>query len=253
MASMSFQNKTVLVTGGASGIGLATAQLFAAGGANVVICGRNEEKGRKAEKSLAGGGKNVFLRCDVSSADDVTGLFRYIEKNYPSLDYAVNGAAISKKGKQSIDFTEAEYDEIMNINVKGVFFSMQGEIRLMLRQNRGVIVNISSVLGIRANNSQNALYTVSKHAVIGLTKETSLEYAPLGIRICAVLPSYTETEIIKDHLEDPAKRKAIVNLHPIRRIIQPGEVASAIMFLCSDDASAITGVLLPVDGGIMAM
>ena len=245
----------MLITGGASGIGLATARLFASKGASVVICGRNKEKGANALNELmtAYSGKHLFIQCDVSDGDNVNAMFQRIEKEFTSIDYAINGAAISKKGKLSAEFTEKEYEEIMNINVKGVFLCMKGEINLMLRKKHGVIVNIASVLGIRANNSRNALYTVSKHAVIGLTKETALEYADHGIRINAVLPGYTETEIIKDHLQDPDKRKAIENIHPMKRIMQPKEVADAIYFLCSDAATALTGVLLPVDGGCTAL
>ena len=249
------ENKNILITGGASGIGFATALEFGSQGANIILCGRNEEKGRDAVHKLKSqcGKSPLFIRCDVSSGSTVRSMFAKIENEIPSLDYAINGAAISKKGKLTVDFTEEEYDEIMDINVKGVFLCMKGELKIMLEQKHGVIINIASVLGIRANNSKNALYTVSKHAVIGLTKESSLEFADRGIRINAVLPGYTETEIIKDHLLDPERRKAIEQIHPMKRIMQPEEVAHAIYFLCSDEASGLTGVLLPVDGGCSAM
>jgi NAD(P)-dependent dehydrogenase (short-subunit alcohol dehydrogenase family) len=250
---MHFSEKTVLINGGTSGIGFATAGKFAAHDANVIITGRNEDKGKNAVKKLTGKGKRIFVKCDVSEKKDIDALFEQIKTDFKTLDIAVNSAGISNKGKLIIEFSEKDFDEIISINVKGLFLCMQKEIEMMLHKKRGIVINIGSVLGLRANNSKNALYTMSKHAVAGLTKEAALEYAENGIRVNAVMPAYTETEIIKDHLKNPDKRKAIENIHPIKRLIQPSEVADTIMFLCSGQASALTGLLMPVDGGCMAL
>ena len=248
---MLFKNEeTVLITGGTSGIGLETAKIFSAEGARVIICGRNEQKGQDALAMIKTG---RFISCDISRKESVAKMFREIENEYGHLDIAVNNAAISKSGKYITEFTTEDFEEIVNINIRGLFYCLQEEISMMQPQGKGAIVNVASVLGLKAHKSKNALYTMTKHAVVGLTREAALEYAAEGIRVNAVLPGYTETEIIRHHLEDPEKRKKIEQIHPINRLIQPNEVAEAILFLCSSKASAMTGALVPVDGGCLAM
>ena len=180
-------------------------------------------------------------------------MFDEIKTKYGKLDIAINNAGISKSGKYIPEYSEEDFDEIVNVNMKGLFLCLQNEISLMLESGRGTIVNLASILGIKAHKSKNALYTMTKHAVVGLTKEAALEYADRNIRVNAVLPAYTETQIIKHHLSDAEKRKKIESMHPIGRLLQPEEVAQTVLFLCSKASSGMTGALVPVDGGCSAM
>ena len=242
-------NEVALITGGSTGIGLATVKLFSERGANVIFCGRSIGKGEAAQRNIAG---SRYIKCDVSNQEEVDSMFERIREEYGRLDIAVNNAGISKSGKFIPEYSVEDFNEIVETNVKGLFLCLQKELEMMKRQKKGAIVNVASVLGVKAHTSKNALYTMTKHAVVGLTKEAALEYALTGVRVNAVLPAYTETEIISHHLSDSEKRRQIEKLHPIGRLIQPEEVARAILFLSTESASAMTGALMPVDGGCLA-
>ena len=246
-----FANKVALVTGATSGIGRATAIAFAREGAKVVISGRREKEGSETigiiEKA---GGKATFVRSDVTNESDVAALVAKTLAAYGRLDAAFNNAGIEGTVGPIHEQTVENYHQTMNANVLGVFLSLKHEIPAMLKNGGGAIVNTSSVAGIRGFPGA-ALYTASKHAVAGLTKSAALEYAAQGIRINAVLPGLIETPML-DRFKagigaDAAKLLAAGQ--PNGRMGRPDEIASAVLWLCSDAASFVIGQLLVVDGG----
>jgi NAD(P)-dependent dehydrogenase (short-subunit alcohol dehydrogenase family) len=198
------------------------------------------------------GGEGIFIQCNVSIEDDVRKLIDKIIEIYGTLDIAVNNAGVSPKRLSLLDYTEDIIDQIIDINLKSVFFCLKYEIKEMIKLNKGTIVNTASVLGLKAGDLKHSLYTASKHAVIGLTKSAALEFASHGIRINAVCPGGVDTEIHQLNTGTDGAKKIMAEMHPVKRLATPAEIASVIAFLCSDEASFITGVALPVDGGIMA-
>lgn len=248
-----FEGKVALITGGTSGIGRETAILFAKQGAKVVICGRREAEGESTIRLVKStGGEGFFVKCDVSKENEVEILISRLVEKYGTLDIAVNNAGISPQRMPLIDYSEEIIDHVIDINVKSVFFCLKYEIREMLKNNQGAIVNTASVLGLKAGDLKHSLYTASKHAVIGLTKSAALEYARNGIRVNAVCPGGVDTEIHKRNIETDVAKKSMLEMHPMKRMAAPQEISYAIAYLCSDEASFITGVALPVDGGLMA-
>jgi NAD(P)-dependent dehydrogenase (short-subunit alcohol dehydrogenase family) len=248
-----FDGKAALLTGGGSGIGRATAVAFAREGAKVVIADRNAQRGEEIVSTIRdAGGIASFRRTDVSVAAEIEALVDYTMKTYGRLDLAFNNAGIEGDVKPLVDQTEANFDAVMDINVKGVWLSMKYEIPRMLEQGGGAIVNSSSVAGVTGFPGIG-IYAASKHAVIGLTKTAALEYSAQGIRINAVNPAAIDTEMI-DRLADGlnTKKNDLSNLHPIGRIGRVEEVAEAVLWLCSDRASFVTGHSLMVDGGFTA-
>jgi NAD(P)-dependent dehydrogenase (short-subunit alcohol dehydrogenase family) len=248
-----FDGKVALLTGGGSGIGRAAALAFAREGAKVVIADRNAQRGEEIVSTIRdAGGIAGFRRTDVSVAAEIEALVDYTTKTYGRLDLAFNNAGIEGDVKPLIDQTEANFDAVMDINVKGVWLSMKYEIPRMLEQGGGAIVNSSSVAGVTGFPGIG-IYAASKHAVIGLTKTAALEYCAQGIRINAVNPAAIDTEMI-DRLADGlnTKKDDLSALHPIGRIGRVEEVAEAVLWLCSDRASFVTGHSLMVDGGFTA-
>jgi NAD(P)-dependent dehydrogenase (short-subunit alcohol dehydrogenase family) len=248
-----FHGKVALVTGGGSGIGRATALAFAREGAKVVIADRNVQRGEEAVSIIRdAGGTASFWRTDISIADEVEALVDYTMTTYGRIDLAFNNAGIEGNVKPLADQTEANFDAVIDTNVKGVWLSMKYEIPRMLKQGGGAIVNSSSVAGVTGFPGIG-IYAASKHAVIGLTKTAALEYSPHGIRINAVNPAAIDTEMI-DRLADGmnVKKDDLTTLHPIGRLGRVEEVAEAVLWLCSDKASFVTGHSLIVDGGFTA-
>jgi NAD(P)-dependent dehydrogenase (short-subunit alcohol dehydrogenase family) len=248
-----FDGKVALVTGGGSGIGRGTALAFAREGAKVVIADRNVQRGEEIVSMIRdAGGTASFRRTDVSVAAEVEALVDYTMATYGRLDLAFNNAGIEGDVKPLVDQAEANFDAVMNINVKGVWLSMKHEIPRMLEQGGGAIVNSSSVAGV-IGFPGIGIYAASKHAVIGLTKTAALEYSAQGIRINAVNPAAIDTEMI-DRLADGMniKKDDLTTFHPIGRLGRVEEVAEAVLWLCSERASFVTGHSLTVDGGFTA-
>jgi NAD(P)-dependent dehydrogenase (short-subunit alcohol dehydrogenase family) len=247
----SFKNKVALVTGGTSGIGRATAIAFAREGAKVVVAGRREKEGNETVRQIkAAGGEALFVKTDVTKENEVKALIDKTLQTYDRLDYAFNNAGVEETPTEFSARTEEEFDKIMDANVKGVWLSMKHQIPALLKTG-GAIVNNSSALGVIAMAGV-AVYSASKHAVIGLTKAVALEYAKNGIRINAVLPAAIETDMFNRFAADEQTRDYVNSLHPIGRIGKSEEIADAVLWLCSDKSSFVTGHSLVLDGGFTA-
>jgi NAD(P)-dependent dehydrogenase (short-subunit alcohol dehydrogenase family) len=248
-----YQDKVVLVTGGAYGIGRSAAIGFARKGAKVAIADVDEKNGEETLRRIKdAGGEAIFVRTDVSCESDVQALMKKIEDTYGRLDCAFNNAGIHKQFVSTIDFSAAEWEEMINVNLKSVWLCMKYEIPQMLKQGKGAIVNTSSAAGLVGAPS-NPAYPASKHGVVGLTKSTALEFARRGIRVNCVCPGPIRTGMHESLVAlSPDIVKAMHQKVPMGRIGEPEEVAAAAIWLCSDEASYITGHALPVDGGIVA-
>jgi NAD(P)-dependent dehydrogenase (short-subunit alcohol dehydrogenase family) len=246
-----FTGQVALVTGAASGIGRETALAFARAGARVVVsdiavAGGEETVGLIREA----GGEASFVRADVAVAAEVEALVAAAVARYGRIDCAFNNAGVELENQRLADTDEALFDRMMAINVKGVWLCLQHEIRQMLRQGGGHIVNTASVAGL-VGAPKHAAYAASKHAVLGLTKSAAAEYGRKGIRINAVCPGVIRTPMLERALEREAGWEAgITALHPIGRIGEAHEVASAVLWLCSDASSFVTGHALAVDGAM---
>jgi NAD(P)-dependent dehydrogenase (short-subunit alcohol dehydrogenase family) len=256
-----FKGKVALVTGGNSGIGRATAQAFAREGARVVIAARRAVEGEEvAHEITTAGAECIFIRADLAKPDDIEAMVVGAVKACGRLDCAVNNAAIEGGIKPTTDFTEDEFDEIINVNLKGVWLCLKHEMRQMLQQDPagGAIVNTSSVNGL-GGVARGSLYAATKAGVIALTKSAAQEYGSQGIRINALAAGGFRTPMLERVFEtitsgDAEKTKAaeeqFSQMVPLRRIGRPEEAAEAILWLCSDAASYVTGHSMIVDGGM---
>jgi NAD(P)-dependent dehydrogenase (short-subunit alcohol dehydrogenase family) len=247
------EGKVALVTGGTSGIGRESAVVFAKAGAKVVVAGRREVQGQETvELVRAVGDDSLFVRTDVSNASEVEGLVQKAVERFGRLDVAFNNAGIEGVYAPIVRQSEEDFDRTININLKGVWLCLKYEIRQMLKQGSGgAIVNMASVLGLVGSVGVSA-YSASKHGVIGLTRTAALENATRGIRVNAVCPGFIETPMSDRTLRVPAVHKFAVGCHPIGRLGKPTEVAEAVLWMCSDRASFMTGQLLGLDGGFLA-
>jgi NAD(P)-dependent dehydrogenase (short-subunit alcohol dehydrogenase family) len=248
-----FVGKVALVTGGAAGIGRASAQAFARVGAKVVLAdvdsGGGEATRRLIEESC---GQAVFVSADVAKATDVEAMIDAAVKRWGRLDYAHNNAGVGESRVAFADMTEEIWDRTMSVNLRGVWLCMKYEIRRMLEQGGGAIVNTSSAVGLVGARQQCA-YVASKHGVIGLTKAAALEYAKAGIRVNAVCPGAIRTPALDSFFSSsPQIQARVIAQHPVGRVGTSEEVAEAVLWLCSDAASFITGHALAVDGGATA-
>lgn len=248
-----FDGKVAIVTGGSFGIGRAAAVAFAARGANVVIADWLEDKEQNTLKQIkAAGGQGIFLPCDVSKSDQVKAMIDKAVGTFGRLDFAFNNAGIEGDTANTHECSEENWEKTINVNLKGTWLCMKYEIPYMFQQGKGAIVNCASVAGLIGFTGLPA-YVVSKHGVVGITKTAALEYAKQNIRINAVCPGVIHTDMI-DRItgKDKEVEKQFVSMEPVGRMGTPEEVAEAVIWLCSDAASFVTGHSMPVDGGWIA-
>jgi NAD(P)-dependent dehydrogenase (short-subunit alcohol dehydrogenase family) len=253
MATKPLDDKVAIVTGAGRGIGAATAQLFAQEGARVVVASRHaEELARLVDVIKGAGGEAVAVATDVADAASVEALVTQTVTRYGRLDLAVNNAGIAGGNTPLVDVSEQVFDQVIATNLKGVFLSLKYEIPALLAAGGGAIVNVSSTTGLVGYGSMGAgiaPYIASKHGVVGMTKAAALEYARARIRVNAVAPGTTLTPVNAGWIGDESIKQRITTLIPLGRVAEPLEIAQAILWLCSDAASYVTGVTLPVDGG----
>ena len=246
--------KVAIVTGGSSGIGRATAVALAKQGVKVTVAARRDKEGEETVRLIKeAGSEGIFVKTDVANEDDVKSLVEKTVKKYDRLDYAFNNAAMPETTTSLIEQTSNVFDQIMNVNVKGVWLCMKYEIPEMIRTGGGgAIVNMSSAAGV-IGIPQASIYSASKHAVLGMTKSAALEYAKSGIRINAIAPGLVETEMLKRVSEGNKQLiESFKSMTPIGRIGDPQEIANAVVWLLSDKASFVLGHTLLVDGGIVS-
>ncbi|HEX7644758.1 MAG TPA: SDR family oxidoreductase [Burkholderiaceae bacterium] len=251
--NMLFSGTVALVTGAGNGIGRAASIAFAAHGLKVVVSDIDITGGKATvDTILDAGGEAVFVPCDVSIDAQVQSLIKETLSVYGRIDYAFNNAGIEKEQTRLAEGNEADFDAIMDVNVKGVWLCMKHEIPVMLAQGGGAIVNTASVAGLGAAPKMS-IYSASKHAVIGLTKSAAVEYAKKRIRVNAVCPAVIDTEMFRRAQDaDPKKAELAYAMHPVGRIGSVDEIAAAVLYLCSDMAGFTTGIAMPVDGGVTA-
>lgn len=248
-----FAGKVALVTGAGSGIGRTTALAFAGKGAQVVVNDRNTDGGDDTVRMiLEQGGDATLILADVSRAADVDAMVAQTVATYGRLDFAFNNAGIEGVSRLLADGVESEWDKVIDVNLKGTWLCMRAELRQMLAQGSGVIVNCSSVAGV-VGFPASAAYVASKHGVIGLTKAAALEVATSGIRVNVVCPDVIDTAMVERSLgTDDEALAASRAMQPMGRVGRPEEIASAVTWLCSDGAGFVTGEALVVDGGMVA-
>jgi 3-oxoacyl-[acyl-carrier protein] reductase len=241
---MDFTGKVAVVTGSARGIGLAIARRFAHAGASVVLCDVSEAQVRESAAQMPG--EALSLKTDVTNTDDIAALFDATIKAFGRVDIVVNNAGITRDALM-LRMDEKDWDLVLDINLKGAFLVTRAASRIMMKQRSGRIVNISSVVGLTGNAGQ-ANYSASKAGLIGLTKSSAKELASRGITVNAVAPGFIETEMTKA-MPDAAREEFLKRVL-ISRAGAPDDIASAVLFLASDEASYITGQVLTVDGGL---
>ena len=247
--------KVALVTGGASGIGRATALALAREGAKLIIADMNDDGGQQTvHMIIEQGGDATFVQVDVTQAREVEAMISTTVETYGRLDCAHNNAGIGSRPRVLLhELPEESWDRVLSINLKGVWLCMKYEIMQMLKQGGGAIVNTASIMGLVGSWSRSGAYNASKHGVVGLTKTAALEYATSGIRVNAVCPGYIRTPLIEEALtSNPEMEAEIVARHPVGRMGHPEEIAAAVVWLCSDAASFVTGHTMTVDGGYVA-
>jgi NAD(P)-dependent dehydrogenase (short-subunit alcohol dehydrogenase family) len=251
------EQKVALVTGGGSGIGRASAIAFSREGAEVIVSDIDITGGEETIRLIqAAGGTAIFVQADVARGTEVEALVKKGVETYGRLDYALNNAGIQGEIRQTAECSEENWNRIIAINLTGVWLCMKHELAYMLPQGSGTIVNTASNFGLVGSQGMPA-YSASKHGVLGLTKTAALEYAKMGIRVNAVCPGPTQTPLVDRILSQQPQLatqivEAIKAREPVGRMGQPEEIAEAVVWLCSEAASFVTGIALAVDGGFVA-
>lgn len=252
--NISFENKVALVTGAGSGLGLATAKAFAESGASVVLADWNEKSVHSAAEELAAQGhRTLAIRCDVADDAQVEAMVQQTVETFGHLDAAYNNAGIQNVLAETADSPREDYDRVMAINLRGVWSCMKFELQQMRRQSNGAIVNCSSLGGL-IGGPRRGIYHAAKHGVIGFTKSAALEYATRGIRVNAVCPGMIQTPMSDQMIAEGQGEElnAMLNTYvPMGRLGRPGEIADAVLWLCSSAASYVTGQSISVDGGFV--
>ena len=247
---MRFKDQVIFITGGASGIGKAAAFAFAQEGAHIAIADLQTELGEQVTKELEGkGAKAIFTHCNVSDYTSVQAAVQACFSHFGRLDIGLNNAGIGGPMASTREMELADWDSVIAVNQSGVFYCMKEELAIMEQQGSGCIVNVSSIAGLRGLPRQIA-YTASKHAVIGMTKTTALEYARYGIRVNAICPVFTKTPLV-DQLFAAAEGidQKLLRTIPMRRFGEVEDIVNAILWLCDPASNFITGLALPIDGG----
>jgi len=251
-----FTGKVVLVTGGNSGIGRAAAMRFAESGASVVIAARNVEASAAVVSEIeANGGLGLAVACDVTTAEDCESAVEACLEHFGGLDVLFNNAGISYRDKSALDTTDEQWDETLAVNTTGTFLMSRAAVAVMVARGGGVVVNNASYFGL-VGGAGTAAYSASKGAVVLLTKAMALDHARQGVRINCVCAGSVDTPMLQGEMEEMGGSEAVRHLfeekHPLGRIASPDEIASAVLFLASDEAGFITGAALPIDGGLTA-
>jgi len=247
-----FRGKTILVTGGGSGIGRAAALLFAAEGGRLVVVDRYEADAQEtAARVERAGGEAIALGADVTRNTDCKAMVERALSAFGRLDVAFNNAGIGGSGFPLAEEEEIAFDEVVNVNLKGVFLSMKHEIPAMAKTGGGTIVNTASVAGLIGEPGISS-YSASKHGVVGLTRTAALDYIRQGVRINAICPGATRTPLLEKWFQDPSVEAFVMARHPIGRIGEPEEIARVALFLASEESSFVVGQAWAVDGGLTA-
>ena len=249
------EGKVALVTGAATGIGRASALALARAGAAVCVTDINGEGAEEtARQIMDAGGKAIAATCDVTDAEHVRAMVAAAAKAFGSLDAAVNNAGIAGSFDDRLhEADDAMFERVLAVNLRGVWHCMKAELAQMLSTGGGSIVNIASVAGL-IGAPKAAAYSASKHAVVGLTKSAAVDYAKLGIRINAICPAYTDTAMVQSAIAgNPLMAQIMQRAIPMGRLGQPSEIAEAVVWLCSDASSFVTGHSLVLDGGLVAL
>ena len=245
-----FKNKVVLVTGSSSGIGKGAALYFAKNGAKLILASRNENANQELLKQINElGAEGIFVKTDVSKNEEVKNMVEKATDHFGTINIAVNNAGIEGTPlDKTADYQESIWDEVMGVNLKGVFLSMKYQIPVMQKNGGGAIVNISSLAGLRGGDAGVA-YHASKFGVVGATKAAAVEYAQDKIRINAICPAVIQTPMADRAFTDPNRREKKKKMHPVGRFGKVEEVVNAIAWLTSENSEFITGAAIPVDGG----
>ncbi|ALM84251.1 SDR family NAD(P)-dependent oxidoreductase [Bordetella sp. N] len=251
--NISFENKVALVTGAASGIGLATAKAFAQAGASVALADVNGDGARAAADELvAAGFKAIGIRCDVADLDDIDAMVKETVATFGQLDAAFNNAGIQNALAETADATPEDFDRVNSVNLRGIWASMKYELQHMRQQGNGAIVNCSSLGGL-VGGAERGTYHAAKHGVLGLTKSAALEYATRNIRVNAVCPGLIWTPMVDQMVAAGQKDAldAMLPAIPMRRHGRAEEIADVVLWLCSSASSYVTGQSISVDGGLI--